>query len=150
YHATLRTTWPAILPFLFVLPLTAFTYTSRAGQWVLYVLALVLLYGLFFVAASELVFWNEFSVRFNFIAVDYLVYTNEVIGNIRESYPIGRWLALLVAGALVVFAIGRRGLRARDDGSRFWQRGRIALLWLVLTVASLAVNGGMKDRTGNN
>jgi phosphoglycerol transferase MdoB-like AlkP superfamily enzyme len=150
YHATLKTTWPAILPFLFVLPLAAFTYTSRAGQWVLYGFALLLLYGLLFVAASELVFWNEFSVRFNFIAVDYLVYTNEVIGNIRESYPIGRWLALLVAGALVVFAIGRRGLRARDDGSRFWQRGRIALLWLVLTIASLAVNGGMKDRTGNN
>ncbi len=151
YHASLKVTWPAILPFLFILPLAAFTYTSRTGQWALYGLALVLLYGLLFVAASELVFWNEFSVRFNFIAVDYLVYTNEVIGNIRESYPIGRWLALLVVGALVVFAIGRRGLRARDDGSRFWQRGKIALLWLVLTVVSLAaVNGGMKDRTDNN
>ncbi|KQX96320.1 sulfatase [Rhodanobacter sp. Root480] len=151
YHATLRTTWPAILPFLFVLPLTAFTYTSRAGQWVLYGFALLLLYGLLFVAASELVFWNEFSVRFNFIAVDYLVYTTEVIGNIRESYPIDRWLALLVVGALVLFAISRRGLRARDDGSRFWQRGKVALLWLVLTIISVAaVNGGMKDRTGNN
>lgn len=151
YHATLKTTWPAILPFLFVLPLAAFTYTSRAGQWVLYGFALLLLYGLLFVAASELVFWNEFSVRFNFIAVDYLVYTNEVIGNIRESYPIGRWLALLVVGALVVFAIGRRGLRARDNGSRFWQRGKVVLVWLLLTVISVAaVNGSMKDRTGNN
>jgi phosphoglycerol transferase MdoB-like AlkP superfamily enzyme len=151
YHATLKTTWPAILPFLFVLPLTAFTYTSRVGQWVLYGFALLLLYGLLFVAASELVFWDEFSVRFNFIAVDYLVYTTEVIGNIRESYPIGRWLALLVAGALVLFAISRRGLRVRDDGSRFWQRGRVALLWLVLTIISVAaVSGGMKDRTGNN
>ncbi|GAA0249464.1 sulfatase-like hydrolase/transferase [Rhodanobacter caeni] len=151
YHATLRTTWPAVLPFLFVLPLAAFTYTSRAGQWALYGFALLLLYGLLFVAASELVFWNEFDVRFNFIAVDYLVYTTEVIGNIRESYPIGRWLALLLVLALVLFAIGRRGLRARDDGTRFWQRGKVALLWLVLTVVSVAaVNGGMKDRTGNN
>ncbi|EIM04043.1 phosphoglycerol transferase family protein, alkaline phosphatase superfamily [Rhodanobacter denitrificans] len=151
YHATLKTTWPALLPFLFVLPLTAFTYTSRAGQWVLYGFALLLLYGLLFVAASELVFWNEFSVRFNFIAVDYLVYTTEVIGNIRESYPIGRWLTLLAALALVLFALGRRALRVRDDGSRFWQRGKVALLWLVLTVVSVAaVNGGMKDRTGNN
>ncbi len=56
-----------------------------------------------------------------------------------------------MALALVVFAIGRRGLRARDDGSRFWQRGKVVLLWLVLTVISVAaVNGGMKDRTGNN
>ncbi len=151
YRAHLGMTWPLVVLFLLVLPIPGFAYASRRGQWALYGLALVLLYGLLFVAASELVFWNEFSVRFNFIAVDYLVYTNEVIGNIRESYPIGRWLALLVVGALVVFAIGRRGLRARDDGSRFWQRGKIALLWLVLTVVSLAaVNGGMKDRTDNN
>lgn len=37
---------------------------------------------------SEYFFWNEFGVRYNFIAVDYLIYTNEVIGNIMESYPI--------------------------------------------------------------
>ncbi|HEV2681478.1 MAG TPA: LTA synthase family protein, partial [Rhodanobacter sp.] len=151
YRAHLGMTWPLVVLFLLVLPIPGFAYVSRTGQWALYGLALVLLYGLLFVAASELVFWNEFSVRFNFIAVDYLVYTTEVIGNIRESYPIGRWLALLVVGALVVFAIGRRGLRARDDGSRLWQRGKIVLLWLVLTVVSLAaVNGGMKDRTSNN
>ena len=39
-------------------------------------------------AISEFFFWNEFGVRYNFIAVDYLVYTNTVIGNIMESYPI--------------------------------------------------------------
>jgi phosphoglycerol transferase MdoB-like AlkP superfamily enzyme len=39
-----------------------------------------------FVGFSEFTFWNEFASRFNFIAVDYLIYTNEVIGNIRESY----------------------------------------------------------------
>ncbi len=37
---------------------------------------------------SEFFFWNEFGVRYNFIAVDYLVYTNTVIGNIMESYPV--------------------------------------------------------------
>jgi hypothetical protein len=31
---------------------------------------------------------NEFGVRYNFIAVNYLIYTNEVIGNIMESYPV--------------------------------------------------------------
>ena len=39
-----------------------------------------------FVGFAEFTFWNEFASRFNFIAVDYLIYTNEVIGNIRESY----------------------------------------------------------------
>ncbi len=39
-------------------------------------------------AVSEYFFWNEFGVKYNFIAVDYLVYTNTVIGNIMESYPV--------------------------------------------------------------
>ncbi len=51
------------------------------------------LLGVLMVALSEFVFWNEFSARFNFIAVDYLVYTREVIGNIRQSYPVG-WILL--------------------------------------------------------
>jgi phosphoglycerol transferase MdoB-like AlkP superfamily enzyme len=37
---------------------------------------------------AEVTFWDEFKNRFNFIAVDYLVYTNEVIKNINESYPL--------------------------------------------------------------
>ena len=46
-------------------------------------------------AVSEFTFWEEFGNRFDFIAVDYLVYTHEVIGNIRESYPVTTWLALI-------------------------------------------------------
>ena len=151
WHAHLKDVRPLIPVFLFFLPLPALAYSRASGQWGLYVLGLALLYGLLFVAASELVFWNEFSSRFNFIAVDYLVYTTEVIGNIRESYPIGTWLTLLVVLALVVFVLSRRGLRARDDGSTLLQRARVPLVWLVLTVISVAaVNGEMKDRTANN
>ncbi|MFN6092806.1 MAG: LTA synthase family protein, partial [Bacteroidota bacterium] len=57
-----------------------------------------------FNAFAEYFFWDEFEVRFNFIAVDYLVYTNEVIGNIVESYSIGPLVAI-VAGltALAIY-----------------------------------------------
>ena len=151
WHAGLHEVWPVAILLLYLLPLPALAFNRRSGRAGLYLLGLALMYGLFFVAASELVFWNEFSVRFNFIAVDYLVYTTEVIGNIRESYPIGRWLVMLVALALVVFVLSRRGLRTRDDGTRFGQRSLVALLWLGLTVVSVAaVDSGMKDRTGNN
>jgi hypothetical protein len=54
-------------------------------------------YGLTLVAVAEWLFWDEFGGRFNFIAVDYLLYTHEVWSNIRESYPVG---TLLVAFAL--------------------------------------------------
>lgn len=60
------------------------------------------LFALLFDAATEWLFWTEFSSQFNFIAVDYLIYTNEVIGNIRESYAIGWILGGL--GALSLLA----------------------------------------------
>lgn len=55
-------------------------------------------YILLLVSLAEWLFWEEFSSRFNFIAVDYLIYTHEVIGNIKESYPI---LPLLISIAII-------------------------------------------------
>ncbi len=60
---------------------------------------------LLFGAVAEWLFWDEFSVRFNFIAVDYLVYTTEVIANIRESYPMPAILAVLGVAAVAVYAL---------------------------------------------
>lgn len=60
-------------------------------------LFLVLLIS-FFSFFAELTFWQEFESRFNFIAVDYLIYTYEVIANINESYP----LPLLISGMLML------------------------------------------------
>ena len=52
----------------------------------------------FFSFFAELTFWQEFESRFNFIAVDYLIYTYEVINNINESYP----LPILISGILLL------------------------------------------------
>jgi phosphoglycerol transferase MdoB-like AlkP superfamily enzyme len=150
FHANFKTSWPVLLPFLFALPLAAFTYTSRVGQWILWMFCLLLLFGLLFVGASELTFWNEFGSRFNFIAVDYLIYTREVIGNIEESYPIARWITMLAVVAIVIVALTRRSLRTRDDGSRFGQRSLVVLAWLVVTVITVfTISSGMKDRRQN-
>ena len=66
-----------------------------AGQWrkqvrnVLYFITLfIYTFAIVMNAVSEYFFWNEFGIRYNFIAVDYLIYTTEVIGNIMESYPV--------------------------------------------------------------
>ena len=71
-------------------------------------------FGLLFVAVAEVTFWLEFSTRFNFIAVDYLLYTQEVIGNIRESYPIG-WILAGIALVALVLAFSLRSVFARGD-----------------------------------
>ncbi|MDR2234642.1 MAG: sulfatase-like hydrolase/transferase [Chryseobacterium sp.] len=62
----------------------------------LYVLSII------FNTVSEYFFYNEFGVRYNFIAVDYLIYTNEVIGNIMESYPVVPLFSIIVALTAVV------------------------------------------------
>ena len=60
---------------------------------------------------SEYFFWNEFGVRYNFIAVDYLVYTNEVVGNIMESYPVvPMTLGIIVITLLITWYLFRRDL----------------------------------------
>jgi phosphoglycerol transferase MdoB-like AlkP superfamily enzyme len=73
-------------------------------RFLLYGIFFFFTFGLLFNAVSEFFFWDEFNSRFNFIAVDYLVYTTEVIGNIRQSYPIELIiLVLFLLTALIVY-----------------------------------------------
>jgi len=67
-------------------------------------------FGLLVLAVAEWLFWEEFGARFNFIAVDYLLYTHEVLGNIWESYPVGRILAGLALAAAAATALLARHL----------------------------------------
>lgn len=71
---------------------------SIANKAITYSALFIILLISFFSFFAELTFWQEFESRFNFIAVDYLVYTYEVIHNINESYP----LPLLIGGVLVM------------------------------------------------
>lgn len=62
--------------------------------------------ALSFVGFCELTFWDEFHSRFNFIAVDYLIYTNEVIANINESFPMPLIMSgLIIFSGILVFTI---------------------------------------------
>ena len=91
--------------------------------WLFFSISLLL-----FGAVSEFTFWIEFSSRLNFIALDYLLYTSEVIGNIRQSYPVN---AILAAIAVVAITL------------TLWMQGRISIVPLVLRqrliLAALAV-----------
>ncbi len=62
------------------------------------VLILIIIY---FSLLAEIPFWDEFGVRFNFIAVDYLIYTYEVVENINQSYPLPLIFAVLILLILV-------------------------------------------------
>ena len=100
---------------------------------------------LLFGAVAESTFWLEFSTRFNFIALDYLIYTSEVIGNIRESYPVGQILAGIGAiAAVVLLAISGRVNQADDIGVTVLQR--ICLALFAFTVPALMMYFGNVDQ----
>jgi hypothetical protein len=92
-------TFPAVLYYAFLPSKLIGSLFDRIFIWFFTALVTFILVLTFF---SEITFWDEFKTRFNFIAVDYLIYTHEVIANIEESYPI----PLLTGGvAFITIAI---------------------------------------------
>jgi len=93
-----------LLRFIIFLILCVSTKNVRI-KWrnaVLWIFIFITSFALLFNAVSEWFFWKEFSSRYNFIAVDYLVYTHETLGNIKESYPVA---AIITCVALLSFFI---------------------------------------------
>ncbi len=100
------------------------------------------LFGALFSAVAEWFFFEEFDSRFNFVAVDYLLYPTEVVTNIWQSYPTGRILTALAALVLgLTFALRRPLARAWERPTPF--RERFALLLAhagILAVLALSVS----------
>jgi phosphoglycerol transferase MdoB-like AlkP superfamily enzyme len=139
------------LPFALLVWLTPDTRRSR---WFFAPVALawsVAALGAFvFVGASELVFWNEFGTRFNFIAVDYLIYTSEVIGNIRESYPMPLLLGATASVALLLIGLFVRPLwRATAASGSGWRQRTLRFVAFVLLalVSAFGLDDRWKDFT---
>ena len=120
----------------------------RASRWH-GALRMVWLWGaialLLFGAVAEATFWIEFSTRFNFIAVDYLLYTQEVIGNIRESYPV-TWIlsAIGIFSAIIVWLLRSR-IRAIDS-TPITKTRRIVLVVAALLLPALSISVSNVDQ----
>ena len=87
---------------------------------------------------AEFTFWDEFKNRFNFIAVDYLIYTYEVVENINQSYPMPILLSgvLLVVG-LVLFITAKKQVFQATFSTPLSLKQRLPLLSLIITTAIL-------------
>jgi hypothetical protein len=107
-----------LLPLVLYLTLASSRWLGRrVNRALLYGTVAIAIGGALFVAMAELFFFDEFDGRFNFVAVDYLVYPTEVVNNIWESYPTGRIVAGIAAVAilLVYLTRRRRGAAQRVD-----------------------------------
>jgi phosphoglycerol transferase MdoB-like AlkP superfamily enzyme len=126
------------------------TLTNRIVTYSWLFLILLISFFSFF---AELTFWQEFESRFNFIAVDYLIYTYEVINNINESYP----LPLLIGGVLllvllVMFLFAKRKVftNAFQSNTPFITRLKISGILLILTLLyPLFVRNSFAERGTN-
>ena len=113
---------------------------------------IILIYVLFFDVVSEWIFWDEFNVRYNFIAVDYLVYTNEVLGNIWESYHVVFILAAIgIAATAIFFWTHHLLLPEKGAVSKFSVRIMHGALYMLLPVLLFfAVDNRYSQITLNN
>lgn len=114
-------------------------YSTRANRVIIYVLFFSCLYGLYFDMVAEWLFWSEFGVRFNFISVDYLIYTHEVINNIIESYPLTGLLSAIFIVSVLTFGLLRSKLQGPLTADEsFGRRGKFAATLLALPLLSFA------------
>jgi len=125
------------VPALLVLGLLpAGALRRRPLRWFAMAIFALTVFLALFGAAAEWFFWKEFGARFNFIAVDYLVYTQELVGNAVASYPVVPILAALGAAAVGITLLARKALRRSYDApSRAGRR-------LATAAACLAAAGG--------
>jgi phosphoglycerol transferase MdoB-like AlkP superfamily enzyme len=110
-------------------------YGSRIMRPALLTGAFLWMFALTFVAAIEYYFFEEFDARLNLVAVDYLLYPTEVVGDIWADYPVVRVLLLVgVLTAAVVYALRRMLTPVADAPSRFAQRSAVFAIFAVLTI----------------
>ena len=131
--------YAALPPALYVLLCPKRLWRSKGHTLFLHVLTGLALFAMLFVAVAEWLFWDEFGVRFNFIAVDYLVYSDEVINNILESYPIYPVLAFLVLLAMAA-TVGLRSTLKRALAAPLLQKSAALLYVGALAVTAFAVS----------
>lgn len=126
-------------------------YSKKLNRILLTSYFFVVIITLLFNAISEWIFWEEFSVRYNFIAVDYLVYTTEVIGNIRQSYPVNTLLTILViVSALITYLWRKKIWESTIIPMRFAKRSKFLLFFLIAPIATyFLVNHNWKNHSRN-
>jgi phosphoglycerol transferase MdoB-like AlkP superfamily enzyme len=125
---------------------------SRIFRYITYLFFFGFLCFLYFSLAAEWLFWDEFKTRFNFIAVDYLVYRREITDDIIESYPMPYILSGVFLAALATFFMVkgflRQSLLYRESLLR---RGVITLSIMVLSFFSYQMVGqSLRNAFANN
>lgn len=143
-----------VLPYSIYLNLLPIKWHSgKLNKWITYssfFLATVISTFSFF---AEFTFWGEFESRFNFIAVDYLIYTYEVVKNVNESYP----LPILIIGMLsitlaITYLFKRKGYfeKSFSGSAPFSMRLAVSISTCLLTaIYALSISSNLTETSDN-
>jgi phosphoglycerol transferase MdoB-like AlkP superfamily enzyme len=111
-------------------------FRGRVNRVFLYGAMAVAIFTALFVAVVEYFFFEEFNGRFNFVAVDYLVYPTEVVDNIWQSYHTGLVLTFIGVASLGLILLLRRRMQP------LWERATPPLQRLAFVVAFFLLLAG--------
>ena len=137
--------------FLFGLMLFLPTQRVKIRNILYFITLLLYVLAITFNTVSEYFFWNEFGVRYNFIAVDYLIYTTEVIGNIMESYPVVPLFgAILLVSVAVTWWLYKKTKDALLELPNFGQKIGLLVSFIVLAGISLFAIPKLSAITSSN
>jgi phosphoglycerol transferase MdoB-like AlkP superfamily enzyme len=141
-----------LVPFAIFLWLTPdHWYKSRTLRALLFTGTGLFVFACSFLAIVEYFFFQEFDARLNLVAVDYLMYPTEVIGDIRSEYPV-----VTVALACAVFALSMlvllRGtlLRGTARRTQFNQRSSAFSAFAAALVATIIAPVGYAPALSDN
>lgn len=91
---------------------------------------------------AEFTFWDEFKSRFNFIAVDYLIYTFEVVENIHQSYPLYVLLPSVVLVVLLfIYFTAKRKIFKTTFETQISFKQELPIFFVIILLASLYTVG---------
>ena len=130
-------------PFALFLLLTSHRRLAKRSTKILVgAIFFIHLFALFYLCIAEVVFFQEFTARFNYVAVDYLIYPKEVFINIRDTYPVWWALAADLVCSAALFLVLRGPLwRALEKPAAWRWRIRIgAVYFAVLLLGAVGLN----------
>ena len=112
----------AILPALVSTFISSAAMSRRWFGYIVTVISSLAVFGMLYLAVTEYFFFEEFTARFNYVAVDYLIFHHEVFVNIRDTYPINTIIAICsIVTIAIMLSLApriRKRLRVRTNGRR--------------------------------
>ncbi|HEY4343004.1 MAG TPA: sulfatase-like hydrolase/transferase [Parvibaculum sp.] len=127
--------------YLVILNFRSKPWRKKFGRGTIRTVIALGIFLLLFSAIAEMLFWDEFDSRLNGIALYYLIFPREVIGNLQQSFNIALYMPIVGAIALALtWALRRPIARALDaapvKGARLSQLGAAVLaIAIVLPLA---------------